>query len=136
MGITRIAALRSGACSHSIHSGVSVTGTVFGMEQTVVKPPAAAARVPLAMVSFQVWPGSRRCTWMSISPGATSSPAASSTSASSSAARDDNSPGIPIAATLPVTKSKSRGSPSLSAERSAFGCTSRPPAISNGFCCK
>ena len=34
----------------------------IGMHATVVNPPAAAARAPLAIVSFQENPGSRRCT--------------------------------------------------------------------------
>ncbi len=58
-------------------SGCPPAGEVFGMQTTVVKPPAAAARVPLAMVSFADWPGSRRWTWMSMSPGATTRPRAS-----------------------------------------------------------
>ena len=47
----------------SIHRMVSVesfTGIVFGMATTEVKPPAAAAAVPDAIVSLPVWPGSRR----------------------------------------------------------------------------
>jgi len=59
--------------------GPSAGGVVFGIATTVVKPPAAAARAPLAIVSFCAPPGSRRCTCISISPGATSSPAASIT---------------------------------------------------------
>jgi hypothetical protein len=38
----------------------SSAGRVFGMQQTVVKPPAAAAAVPVAIVSFASNPGSRR----------------------------------------------------------------------------
>ena len=44
------------------------------MQTTEVKPPAAAARVPVAMVSLADWPGSRRCTCRSINPGAITSP--------------------------------------------------------------
>ncbi len=62
---------------HETTLGLSTGGLVFGMQTTDVKPPAAAARVPLAMVSFADWPGSRRCTWMSMRPGATTRPAAS-----------------------------------------------------------
>src|SRR2546425_7872934 len=51
------------------------------MQQTAVKPPAAAARVPLAIVSLYSWPGSRRCTCMSMKPGHTHVPAASITAA-------------------------------------------------------
>jgi len=56
---------------------LSAAGAVLGMQTTVVKPPAAAAREPVAIVSFCVWPGSRKCTWMSTSPGAATSPRAS-----------------------------------------------------------
>ena len=38
----------------------STVGFVFGMQTTVVKPPAAAAREPVSMVSLCVWPGSRK----------------------------------------------------------------------------
>ena len=31
---------------------LSLTGSVFAMQATAVKPPAAAARVPVAMVSL------------------------------------------------------------------------------------
>ena len=44
------------------------------MQHTAVNPPAAAARVPLAIVSLYSWPGSRRWAWMSISPGHTTLP--------------------------------------------------------------
>ena len=40
---------------------LSFTGFVFGMQQTAVKPPRAAARVPVSIVSEDSWPGSRRC---------------------------------------------------------------------------
>src|SRR5207249_3880255 len=49
------------------------------MQHTTVKPPAAAARVPVATVSLYSWPGSRRWTWRSMKPGQTILPAASST---------------------------------------------------------
>ncbi len=62
---------------------LSVTGSVFGMAHTAEKPPAAAAIAPVATVSRSSCPGSRRCTWRSISPGATTFAAASTTSASS-----------------------------------------------------
>src|SRR5271157_1351558 len=51
------------------------------MQQMEVKPPAAAAREPLSMVSACSKPGSRRCTCMSMKPGATIMPAASNASA-------------------------------------------------------
>jgi hypothetical protein len=50
--------------------GLSTGGEVFGMQTTLVNPPTAAARVPLAIVSFADCPGSRRCTCRSIKPGA------------------------------------------------------------------
>ncbi len=40
--------------------GLSATGDVFGMQTMVVNPPAAAARAPDSIVSFQPKPGSRR----------------------------------------------------------------------------
>ena len=60
---------------------LSLTGTVLAMQATAVKPPAAAAIVPVRTVSLYSWPGSRRWTWMSMSPGVTTSPAASIVSA-------------------------------------------------------
>src|SRR4051794_9841599 len=60
---------------------LSFTGLVFGMQQMDVNPPAAAARDPLSMVSACSKPGSRRCTCMSMNPGATIIPVASNTSA-------------------------------------------------------
>ncbi len=52
IGKTFTTAPRSGRCSHVTHSGESTTGCVFGMQQTEVNPPAAAAAVPVAMVSL------------------------------------------------------------------------------------
>src|SRR5579863_7634542 len=46
-----------------------------------VNPPAAAARAPVSMVSACSKPGSRRCTCMSMKPGATTIPVASKTCA-------------------------------------------------------
>src|SRR5664280_2488198 len=59
----------------------SFTGLVLGMQQMEVKPPAAAARDPLSTVSACSNPGSRRCTCISMKPGATIIPVASNTSA-------------------------------------------------------
>src|SRR5207245_9589184 len=61
---------------HAIVPGLSGTGDVFGMQTTVVNPPAAAARAPESIVSLWLNPGSRRCTCMSIRPGATINPRA------------------------------------------------------------
>src|SRR6266566_9034783 len=64
-----VAAARS--LIHAIVLGLSATGDVFGMQTTVVNPPAAAARAPESIVSLWLNPGSRRCTCMSIKPGHT-----------------------------------------------------------------
>ena len=45
-----------------VTEALSFTGFVFGMQQTAVKPPRAAARVPVSMVSEDSCPGSRKCT--------------------------------------------------------------------------
>src|SRR5688572_28990289 len=58
------------SCTHATTLGLSIDGEVLGMHTTLVNPPAAAAFVPVAIVSFADWPGSRRCTWRSINPGA------------------------------------------------------------------
>src|SRR6266404_3921390 len=60
-----------------VTDALSFTGFVFGIQQTAVNPPRAAARVPLSIVSEDSWPGSRRCAWRSINPGAITSPLAS-----------------------------------------------------------
>ena len=77
------------ACARSkmkrVTEALSFTGFVFGMQQTAVKPPRAAARVPVSMVSDDSWPGSRRCACKSINPGATIRPCASNTSAPAAA---------------------------------------------------
>src|ERR1700720_2464200 len=64
-----------------VMEALSLTGRVLGMQQTAVNPPRAAALVPVSMVSEFSCPGSRRCTCMSIKPGATTRPLASNTSA-------------------------------------------------------
>ena len=56
----------------------SLTGSVFGMQATAVNPPATAEAAPVATVSLCSCPGSRRWTWMSISPGVTTQPRATS----------------------------------------------------------
>ena len=50
---------------------------MLGMVATAVNPPAAAAALPLAMVSLASKPGSRKWTCESIQPGVTSMPPAS-----------------------------------------------------------
>ena len=61
-----------------VTEALSLTGRVLGMGQTAVKPPRAAARVPVSMVSELSPPGSRRWQCRSMKPGATIRPAASS----------------------------------------------------------
>ena len=101
---------RSGASIHFSSATESFTGVVFGIATTMVNPPAAAAAVPVAMVSLCVCPGSRRCTWISISPGATTQPAASICNSFGSVfARPASAAGLSTAATRPSRSSTSRG---------------------------
>ena len=82
IGNTRTAPVsRARRTTNATVEASSVTGRVFAIAQTVVKPPAAAARVPEAIVSLYSKPGSRRWAWRSTNPGATTKPAASTTSA-------------------------------------------------------
>ena len=53
---------------------LSQTGSVFGIAQIAVNPPAAADAAPLAIVSTSSRPGSRKWQWTSMNPGATMSP--------------------------------------------------------------
>ena len=48
---------------------VSATGLLLAMACTAVKPPRAAARVPVSTVSASSRPGSRRWVWTSTMPG-------------------------------------------------------------------
>ena len=82
----------------------SLTGSVFGIAHTAVKPPAAAARVPVAIVSLSSRPGSRRCAWRSMKPGQTTRPLRSSTWAPRVATL------APISATTPPSRRMSRTS--------------------------
>ena len=65
------------ACLARSAGTVTVGGMLFsGMSTIVVTPPAAAAAVAVAKPSHSVRPGSFTCTWLSTSPGSsTSSPA-------------------------------------------------------------
>src|SRR3954471_10683643 len=105
---------------YSVTPALSLTGTVFGMHATAVKPPATAAAVPLATVSLCSWPGSRRRTCMSINPGATITLAGISTTTAPSAGRPRPTRAI--------------RSPSISRSndpsRPDAGSTSRPPLSS------
>ena len=68
---------------YSVTPALSLTGLVFGMHATAVKPPATAAAVPVATVSLVLLPGSRRCTCMSMRPGHTTKPLGTSTTSTS-----------------------------------------------------
>src|SRR5580704_4539511 len=63
-----------------VTEALSLTGRVLGMGHTAVKPPRAAARVPVSMVSELSPPGSRRWQCKSMNTGAITRPAASSVS--------------------------------------------------------
>ena len=122
MGNRRTTASRSGACIQRVISAESFTGLVLGMAQTAVKPPAAAAAVPVAMVSLCGWPGSRRCTCRSMKPGATMQPFALSVSFGEAFSM----PGAASSATRP-----SRSRTSMSRSRPLAGSMTRPPVMSN-----
>ncbi len=98
----------------------SLTGSVLGMQATAVKPPATADAAPVAIVSLCSWPGSRRCTCMSIRPGVTSSPATSTTCA------DPTGRSAPTATMTPPSMRTSRV-PSIP----LTGSTTRPPLSSS-----
>ena len=100
--------------------GLSLTGMVLGMQQTEVKPPAAAARAPVSIVSACSMPGSRKWTWISSKPGETMQSEASRTSASPASMRS------PTVAMRPSSINTSRGASVLEA-----GSTTRPFLISN-----
>ena len=61
------------ACRPSASASV-VVGSVFGISNTAVTPPSTAAREPLSRSSFHSRPGSRKCTWVSMTPGSTVRP--------------------------------------------------------------
>ena len=52
-------------------SALVVCGSVFGISNTVVTPPITAANDPVSRSSLCIRPGSRKCTWVSITPGST-----------------------------------------------------------------
>ena len=79
------AASRAARCTARTVVAVSRAGDVFGMQQTLVKPPASADAEPVRTVSFASPPGSRRWTWGSIRPGVTNLPPQSITLADSGA---------------------------------------------------
>ena len=98
---------------------VSIAGFVFGMQQTVAKPPATAEAVPLLTVSFASPPGSRRWTCGSISPGVTSMPPQATTRAPSGASM------VRPGATFATRPSTTSTSPSASIDCAASRM--RPP---------
>src|SRR5579862_9544033 len=93
------------------------------MQTMLVKPPRAAASVPVAIVSLAACPGSRRCTCKSMSPGQTTSPETSSRSPLKSFAASP-----PIAETFPSTTSRSATRSMLFA-----GSITLPPVSSTEF---
>ena len=67
-----VQALPLARCSLSLRSAaVSVFGLVFGISKIAVTPPRAAPAVPRSRSSLWVRPGSRKCTWVSMTPGRT-----------------------------------------------------------------
>src|SRR3989449_9828996 len=80
-GHTRaLAPARARSRMKRVTEALSFTGFVFGMQQTAVNPPRAAARVPVSIVSEDSCPGSRKWQCKSIKPGAMIRPEASNTS--------------------------------------------------------
>src|SRR5262249_50413269 len=90
---------------------------------TAVKPPAAAAAAPLAIVSACSKPGSRRWTWRSMRPGATTLPAAEITVVPCSTGMLR-----PTASILPSRMSRSAGPAPVPA-----GAIIRPPRTSRSL---
>src|SRR3954454_21071841 len=78
---TSTATLPSAACRFTCSARTSTVGGIefSGMSTIVVTPPAAAARVALSNPSHSVRPGSLTCTWLSTSPGSSTSSSASVT---------------------------------------------------------
>src|SRR5450759_3125917 len=56
-------AARARSSMNSVIAWLSLTGTVLGIQQTDVKPPATAAAAPLWIDSLYSKPGSRKWTW-------------------------------------------------------------------------
>src|SRR5678815_1477580 len=90
------------------------------MQATAVKPPATADAVPVAMVSLCSWPGSRKCTCMSMKPGQTIRPSGISVTVAPSAGRS--------------TPTRAMRSPSMRMSRTPSipfaGSMTRPPLSS------
>ena len=120
IGSTRASAPRAASSTLATIGGASIAGLVLGIAQTVVKPPRAAAAVPLAIVSLCSSPGVRRCVCRSTNPGATTSPPASICSSPAPTASS-----APNSATRP-----SRMRRSSVASSPAEGSITRPPRSS------
>ncbi len=117
MGWTRTAAAsRARRTINSVTARLSLGGLVLGMQQTVVKPPAAAARAPETMSSLYSWPGSRKWTWRSTKPGVTTRPEQSMTRAPSTRAPVSTAVTTPSWINTSVVRS-----------RSLAGSITRPP---------
>ena len=83
-------------------ASVTVRGSVFGISNTAVTPPITALREPVSRSSLWVRPGSRKWTWVSITPGRMCRPLQSITSAA------EAWPSEPISAMRPPMRPMSR----------------------------
>src|SRR5215472_5233789 len=106
-----------------VTDALSFMGFVLGMQQTAVKPPRAAACVPVSIVSDDSCPGSRKWACRSINPGATIKPFASNISAPAPA------PILPAAATSWIFSPSSKRS--IAASVLLAGSMTRPFLISS-----
>src|SRR5438128_9081669 len=103
-------------------AALSVTGSVLAIGATAVKPPSAAALVPVSIVSLCSWPGSRRCVCISTRPGAITNPSQSRTS-------------LPEAFTAPTAAiSPPSTSTSVVSSRPLAGSTTLAPRKTSGSC--
>src|SRR3990170_2968118 len=108
--------------TNAMAQALSAAGSVLGIAQMVVKPPRAAASVPVAIVSLCSKPGWRRWVWMSTKPGQTMSPDASMAS------------GAPLPAPGPTAAMRpSSISTSATASRPFAGSMTRPPRMARGL---
>ena len=114
---------RAAVLTHSTSEAVSTVGLVFGMAQMVVKPPAAAARVPDSDRLLVLEAGSRRWQCRSTKPGATTIP-------STSTRRSPLATALRRLRSVPLTISSTRPLPTTTSANSSTpweGSTSRPP---------
>src|SRR5207247_2926803 len=115
---------RASATMYSVTDRPSFQGSVFGMHATDVKPPTAAARVPLSIDSLCSCPGSRRCTCMSTRPGQTQCPVASRTRPS------EGAPPRPFSGKRRSAMRPSTTRRSMRSSVFVAGSITRPPLIS------